>query len=233
MAQYPDVVKQVAEQALEDKDILSQAKIDIKIRIHKNNLQRNKVAKSLENKSCGTIDIFTTKNKYKIIYADPPWQYDQTRQSRAAPDSHYATMPLTDICNLPIKRILQKNAVLFLWTTSSLLYDAMKVIDSWGFKYKSTFIWGKTQKNGKYIAYPGHYTNVVHESLLIATKGHCAPDYYKNYNSIQNLPRTKHSAKPQEFRRIIESLYVGDKIELFARESSKGWDTWGNESALS
>lgn len=37
------------------------------------------------------------------------------------------------------------------------------------------------------------------------------------------------SAKPEEMRRMIEKVSYEPRIELFARETHEGWDTWGNE----
>jgi N6-adenosine-specific RNA methylase IME4 len=130
-------------------------------------------------------------------------------------------MPLQDICALPVPAA--DNAVLFLWVTSPLLEDSFKVINAWGFKYKSSFVWDKVAHN------MGHYNSVRHEFLLIATRGSCTPDVPKLLDSVVSIERTEHSRKPKEFREMIDTLYpVGDRLEMFAREASEGWDVWGN-----
>ena len=130
-------------------------------------------------------------------------------------------MPLDDICNLPVPSA--DNAVLFLWVTSPLLEDCFKVINAWGFTYKSSFVWDKVKHN------MGHYNSVRHKFLLVCTKGSCTPDVQKLYDSVQSIERSEHSRKPKEFRDIIDTLYpAGNRLEMFAREAPEGWDVWGN-----
>ena len=104
-----------------------------------------------------------------------------------------------------------------------MLEDSFKVINAWGFKYKSSFIWDKV------LHAMGHYNSVRHEFLLIATRGSCTPDVPKLIDSVVSIERTEHSRKPKEFRNIIDTLYpIGDRLEMFAREAPDGWDVWGN-----
>lgn len=169
------------------------------------------------------VDIFTTAKKYRVIYADPPWSYGdkQNIDGLGGAEKHYMTMPLEDICSLPVPA--EDNAVLFIWVTSPLLEDSFKVINAWGFKYKTSFVWDKVAHN------MGHYNSVRHEFLLICTKGSCTPDVNKLFDSVVSIERTEHSRKPKEFRDIIDTLYpVGERLELFAREAPEGWDVWGN-----
>lgn len=172
-------------------------------------------------------------NKYSVIYADPPWQYGNAQHTREEQDTiletHYPTMPLDEICDLPIGDLSADDAVLFLWATSPLLPQAFQVIEAWGFDYKASFIWDKVKHN------VGYYNSVRHEILLIATRGSYLPEKREGepilFDSVQSIERTKHSEKPQKFREIIEYLYPsGKKIELFARVAPSGWDTWGNEN---
>lgn len=176
-------------------------------------------------RSASYVDIFTTDKKYRVIYADPPWSYnDECKtggvQSRGA-SGVYTVMTLDDICKLPVPS--QDNAVLFMWTTSPMLEVSFDVINSWGFTYKSSFIWDKVAHNR------GHYNSVRHEFLLIAVKGSCTPDVKKLYDSVVSIERTEHSRKPAYFRELIDELYpIGERIELFAREAADGWDVWGD-----
>ena len=174
-------------------------------------------------KTSAHIDIFTTDKKYRVVYADPPWQYNdkQDTSKLGGAEKKYPTMPLKDICSLPVPT--EDNAVLFLWVTSPMLEDAFQVIHAWGFSYKSSFIWDKVAHN------MGHYNSVRHEFLLICTKGSCTPDVPKLLDSVVSIERTEHSVKPKEFRDMIDMLYpVGERLEMFARETAPGWDVWGN-----
>ena len=124
-----------------------------------------------------------------------------------------------------VKEITEKDAVLFLWTTSPMLEDSFKVVNTWGFKYKASFVWDKVKHNY------GHYNSVRHEFLLVCTKGSCTPDIDKKLDSVISIERTgEHSEKPERFRKIIDELYpYGNRIELFARRKVTGWISWGNE----
>ena len=167
------------------------------------------------------------KGKYQVIYADPPWMYAQEQHSLKEQvttlETHYSSMLTEDICKLPIGELTGKNAVLFLWTTSPKLFEAKLVIDMWGFDYKSSMIWDKVKHN------VGYYVSVRHEFLLICTKVSCLPDSKKLIDSVVSIERTKHSEKPDRFYEIIEEMYKGKKIELFARKKRRGWDSWGKE----
>jgi len=168
--------------------------------------------------------------KYKIIYADPPWAYNDGRtgdlMTATGALDHYPTMKLSDLCALPIPGLCAADAVLFLWATSPLLPDAMKVIEAWGFKYKASFVWDKVKHN------MGHYNSVRHEFLLIATRGSCTPDSGKLLPSVVKEKRGEHSVKPETFREMIDAMYIkGKRIELFARRPAKNWEVWGNDVA--
>jgi N6-adenosine-specific RNA methylase IME4/ParB-like chromosome segregation protein Spo0J len=174
------------------------------------------------------IDIFNTTNKFRVIYADPAWSYNdkQDTPQLGGASKHYNTMTVNEICNLPVNEISEKDSVLFLWVTSPLLEDAFAVIKSWGFKYKTSFVWDKVKHN------MGHYNSVRHEFLLIATKGSCVPDNKKLYDSVQTIERNdNHSEKPIEFLDIIDDIYnYGNKLEMFCRNIKKEkWYGWGNE----
>lgn len=176
------------------------------------------------------IDIFNTDKKYDIIYADPPWRYND-RRCNGACENHYETMKIKDICNLPVKNLCSDNCVMFLWTTYPMLQEAFKLIESWGFKYKTIgFQWIKQNKSGNgYFFGLGRWTRGNSECCLIATKG--KPKRINN--SVSQLivsPIQSHSKKPDETReKIVELMGDLSRIELFARQSTKGWDVWGNE----
>ena len=167
------------------------------------------------------------EGKYRIIYADPPWKYGSDYQDKfGQAKSHYSTMDLKELCDLPVKDITMPDSVLFLWVTSPKLNWAFPIMDAWGFDYKTSFVWDKVKHNY------GNYNSVRHEFLLIGGRGSATPDVKKLYDSVVSIERTeKHSQKPPFFRDLIDELYPkGDRIELFSRESFKGWKSWGFES---
>lgn len=170
------------------------------------------------------------KKKYSIIYADPPWRY-QDKGCNGNCESHYPTLSIDQLCELPVNDIADKNSILFLWTTFPMLKESMQLIDSWGFKYKTiAFIWIKTNKISPTFFYGlGRWTRGNTEPCLLATKG--KPKRINN--SISQLvisPIEKHSKKPDIVRELIVDL-VGDlpRIELFARNCANNWDAWGDE----
>lgn len=168
------------------------------------------------------------KGKFRVIYADPPWQYGDIRtgtQDSGGVVSQYETMSLDKICALPIRDLSIPDSVLFLWATSPLIPEAVEVIKAWGFKYKASFVWDKQR------GFNGHYNDVQHELLLVATRGSCLPETKTLPKSIIRVEKDKHSKKPEAFRELIDTLYpTGPRLELFAREKSPGWESWGNET---
>lgn len=173
--------------------------------------------------------------KYNIIYADPPWHYNDSRNSHTrfcgGAVGHYQLLKTQDICNIPIKDIADDNCILFLWATFPNLPEAFKVMEAWGFKYKTIgFNWVKTNKNnGKPFFGIGYYTKSNAEVCLIGIKGKIKP-ISNSVSSIVISPRREHSRKPDIIRdKIVELIGDVPRIELFAREETKGWDVWGNQ----
>lgn len=196
------------------------------------------------------VDIYNTRDKYDIIYADPPWSYNDSGCQGAAA-KQYNTMSQEELYNLPIKRICNKDAVLFMWVTYPKLQEALDVIRLWGFTYKSIgFQWVKLNKKASNLSLLqkitegapieeaifsqcfyglGRWTRGNTEMCVIATKGKVS----RIDAAVPQLvfaPIGRHSAKPAVVRDRIKQL-MGDRpaIELFAREHVDGWDCWGNE----
>jgi len=178
------------------------------------------------------IALANEPDKYRIFYADPPWKYGNEQhgefgvEQETVLESHYPTMTIKELSDLPINKITATDAVLFLWVTSPFLELCFPMITAWGFKYKTSMVWDKVKHN------VGNYVSVRHEFLLICTRGACTPDNVKLFDSVQTIERTEHSRKPEEFREIIDTIYThGKRIELFRRgDAPAGWDTWGNEA---
>ena len=171
--------------------------------------------------------------KYSIIYADPPWQYktySKKGQGRSA-EKHYPTMTLDEICLLPVEQLADDDCVLFMWTTVPFLRDCFSVLDAWGFTYKTVaFVWLKQNRKTDGLFWGmGHWTRANAELCILATKGH-PKRISASVHQVIVSHIEEHSKKPDETRDRIVSL-VGDlpRIELFARQKTDGWDTWGNE----
>ena len=164
--------------------------------------------------------------KFAVLYADPPWRLEAGLPDRAA-ENHYPTMSLEDICELPIADIAHEDAILFLWVTAPKLYDSMKVVDRWGFTYRTCMVWAK-DKFGL-----GYYVRNQHEHLLICKRGDIpTPPESARCSSLVEAPRLEHSAKPDIFYEIIDEMYPGlRKIELFSRSPRNGWEAWGNQAS--
>lgn len=177
--------------------------------------------------------------KYNIIYADPPWSYNDkmTGHSMSA-SGQYVTQSTEWAKKLPIDKIADKNCALFLWAVSPLLPEAIEVIKTWGFKYKTiAFCWSKRTTKDKIVKNLGRWTMGNIEICLLATKGK-VKRIARNVSQLVLSSRGKHSEKPEEVRkRIVELLGDIPRIELFARykgtlleeEELKGWDLWGDE----
>jgi len=230
--QEPEVQKKIVKLLEKKKISVTDAIKEIKKEEKKEKLKEKKRDYDLriESKSNNdfNVDIFDTKETFRVIYADPAWSYNdkQNTPQLGGAAKHYDTMSISEICLLPVNKISQKDSVLFLWVTSPLLEDAFKVVSSWGFKYKTSFIWDKVKHN------MGHYNSVRHEILLVCTKGSCTPDNKKLYDSVQSIERNdNHSEKPIEFLNIIDDIYTfGNKLEMFCRNIKKDkWYGWGNE----
>ena len=181
--------------------------------------------------------------KYQIIYADPPWQYNDKSLHRGGAERHYNTMKIDDIINLNIKEITDTNCCLFLWATFPLIKHSFNVITAWGFEYKTcAFVWIKTNKRtniNQTIFLPehhfdsfwgmGHWTRSNAEICLLAIKGK-PKRKSANVHQLIYEPISNHSKKPTSvYNKIINLCGDLNKIELFARKQRSGWDSWGNE----
>jgi N6-adenosine-specific RNA methylase IME4 len=173
---------------------------------------------------------------YRVIYADPPWLYGDSGAtedgSLGKAERHYPGMTIEELCNLPVQAHAAEHSVLFCWTTAPMLYEnpgPREVIEAWGFKPKTQHVWDKVL--GNY----GHYSHVTHEILIVATRGSCLPDVpTPSPKSVHTIRRTaEHSAKPEEFRQMIEKQYTtGPYLELFGRKPVRGWSVFGNDARL-
>lgn len=173
--------------------------------------------------------------KYNIIYADPPWSYDDKSLNRGGAERHYKTTGINDLCKIDVASIADSDCILFMWATFPKIAEALKLIDAWGFTYKTNgFTWVKKNKKSFTNFWGmGRWTRSNAEICLIATKGKPKRQSMA-IHSIVESPIMKHSKKPDCVRDLIIDL-CGDlpRIELFCRDAPEGWDTWGNECECS
>ena len=177
--------------------------------------------------------LFKTNKKYGVIYADPPW-YFKTYSNKGkdkSPEKHYSCMSLSDIISLPVSELAKDDAVLLMWVVDPLLDQAFKVIDAWGFKYKTVgFTWAKTNRTKMgFFTGLGYWTRGNPEMCLLATKGK-PKRISKSVPQLVVSERREHSRKPDIMYNHIENLLDGPYIELFARTQRPGWDSWGNQT---
>ncbi len=170
--------------------------------------------------------IFPSK-KYKTIYADPPWNESGGGKIKRGADRHYKLMKTKDIMALPVQNIAEDNCHLYLWTTNNFLQDALKVVEAWGFRYVTMITWGKDRIG------LGQYYRGMTEHCIFAVKGKLpykmVDGKRKQGKTLILAPKREHSQKPEEMRKMIETVSYEPRIELFARKHTEGWDVWGND----
>lgn len=172
--------------------------------------------------------------RYPILYADPPWEYGNQQHAGRGKSAtggaarHYPTLPSSAIGALPVAALAAPDALLFMWSSSPHLDQAIEVMRAWGFRYMTVgFVWDKERVN------PGYYTMSQCELCLIGKRGRIpSPRGARNVRQLVREPRGEHSVKPDEVRRRIVAMFPTQRrIELFARHRLPGWDAWGNEVA--
>lgn len=188
------------------------------------------------------------RNHFKAIYADPPWRFatwnKATSIKRRASGTnvsasvHYETMPTDDISTLPVADLAAEDCCLFLWISWPMLPDALRLIEAWGFEYKTcAFDWMKAharqleffRDDTDALMGMGYWTRANTEPCLLATRG---KPKRLNADVRQGIiePRRQHSRKPDCVPSRIERLVDGPYLELFARTSRPGWTVWGNQT---
>ena len=179
---------------------------------------------------------FTSGKKYKTIYADPPWQF-QNRTGKVAPEhkrlNRYSTMSLDEIKALPVADVADDKSHLYLWVPNALLPDGLAVMEAWGFTYKTNLVWEKVRHDGGPDGRGvGFYFRNVTEMLLFGIRGdknRTLDPGRSQVNLIRSIKR-EHSRKPDEFVDLIERCSPKPYLELFARGNREGWDMWGNQA---
>ena len=172
---------------------------------------------------------------YSTILADPPWQF-QNRTGKMAPEHkrllRYPTMEIEEIKELPVSKLAAAQSHLYLWVPNALLHEGLKVVEAWGFTYKTNIVWSKIRKDGGPDGRGvGFYFRNVTELILFGVKGRMRTlqPGRTQVNQIASRKR-EHSRKPDEIYDLVEACSPGRYLELFARFQRRGWDQWGNEN---
>jgi N6-adenosine-specific RNA methylase IME4 len=174
--------------------------------------------------------------RFGTILADPPWQF-QIRTGKMAPEhrrlARYGTVTLQDILAMPVAKLADERAHLYLWVPNALLPEGLAVLSAWGFTYKSNLVWHKIRKDGGPDGRGvGFYFRNTTELILFGTRGkdvRTLPSGRRQVNIIKTMKR-EHSRKPDELYEIIEACSWGPRLELFARGSRPDWLSWGDQS---
>src|ERR1700692_3497246 len=189
----------------------------------------------------GTIQIdnllsCAAGQQFSTILADPPWRF-ANRTGKMAPEhrrlARYQTMTVEEIASLPVAQVAAPVAHLYLWVPNALLPWGLRVMDAWGFRYKSNLVWHKLRKDGGSDGRGvGFYFRNVTEIILFGIRGQNARTLAPGRRQVNYLGSRKreHSRKPDEQYEIIESCSPGPYLELFGRGTRKGWMTWGDQA---
>ena len=179
---------------------------------------------------------FTAGKRYRTIYADPPWQF-QNRTGKVAPEhkrlSRYSTMTVPEICRLPVAEAADEKSHLYLWVPNALLPEGLEVMRAWGFAYKTNIIWEKVRKDGMPDGRGvGFYFRNVTEILLFGIRGekNRTLDPGRSQVNLLRAIKREHSRKPDEFISLIERCSPAPFLEMFARGSRRDWDMGGNQA---
>ena len=174
--------------------------------------------------------------RFRTILADPPWRFTN-RTGKVAPEhrrlTRYGTMSTDEICALPVAGMTEPTAHLYMWVPNALLPDGLRVMEAWGFQYKSNIVWHKIRKDGGSDGRGvGFYFRNVTELLLFGVRGKNARTEAPGRSQVNYISSRKreHSRKPDEQYELIESCSKGPYLEMFARGTRPGWTYWGNQA---
>lgn len=187
---------------------------------------------------------FGSNQRYRVIAADPPWRFKSNSKNRPGRNAmrHYDCMSLDDIAALPVKEILAGDAILFLWITGPFLAIGahLPIMKAWGFEPSGMgFVWIKLNPKAPLLCFTerdlatggGFTTRKNAEYCLIGKRGRSVRESASVHEVIIER-RRQHSRKPDKFYRRVEQYTSGPRLELFARQSREGWDSWGDQSSL-
>lgn len=185
---------------------------------------------------------------FGLIYADPAWQYEMFSDKGygKSPDAHYDCMTIDQLKAMRDEVLFSAgpNCVLFMWAVWPMIRQAMDVMSAWGFEYKTGGSWAKVTNTGKQCMGTGYVLRSASEPYIIGTLG---KPKIKNHGTRNQLftgdvpadlrdlgisitsERREHSRKPDEMAVLLQDLFEGPYLEMFARQQREGWVSWGNE----
>ena len=176
---------------------------------------------------------FIGQRRFSTILADPPWRFIN-RTGKMAPEhrrlSRYGTLTVDEIAALPVGQAAPDRAHLYLWVPNALLPEGLRVMEAWGFRYKSNIVWHKVRKDGGSDGRGvGFYFRNVTELVLFGVRGKDMRTLAAGRRQVNLIATRKreHSRKPDELYPIIEACSPGPYLELFARGTRKHWANWG------
>lgn len=188
--------------------------------------------------------------RFQVLVSDPPWNFSDSlamAPTKRGASSNYQTLNLEDLKSLPVKEVAENDAVLALWCPSSLLLEGLEVMNAWGFRQTQTHVWVKTKKiplrnavknilSGEFrldniLSFGmGRLFRGTHELALIGVRGKVYQYLLnKSQRSVHFYPGTKHSTKPEALQDMLDVMFNGNKLEMFARRDRPGWTCVGLE----
>lgn len=179
------------------------------------------------------------EGKYRLIYMDPPWKYQNWSDAKnGAARAHYDCMTAEEMCELPVDQLADPSGcALAMWIVGPKLVEGehLQLLDAWGFKpVTMLFVWNKVNRQGNPYCGIGFYTRSATEFCLLARRGKISRR--KTATKVMQVitaPRIyRHSAKPEETYDRLEELFEGPYLEIFARNTRPGWQSWGNDPAV-
>jgi N6-adenosine-specific RNA methylase IME4 len=218
----------------EQEALIDRAKKTAVAAVEKETQQQKAERRAAREAELGARQSALPDRQYGVILADPEWRFEpysrETGMDRAA-DNHYPTSPTDVIASRPVGSIAANDCVLFLWATVPMLPEALFVMVRWGFRYRTSFVWRKNRVG------TGYWNRNRHEYLLVGAKGKVpAPAIGTQFESlldgeVLDSDMRGHSVKPDWQYELIEKFFPTlPKIELNARRSRPGWDSWGFEA---
>lgn len=169
--------------------------------------------------------------KYNTIVIDPPWNVSMCgkfgHRSKRPQKLPYETLDLEDIKNFPIKDYANFGSHVYLWTTNKFLRESFEVFDKWDVRFHLMMVGVKPSGVAPNCGYV-----FGTEFCLVGFFGKPAQKWKSigklNWFKMFNQPG-KHSAKPDDFYNLVETMSHGPYIDIFSRKNRKGWDAYGDE----
>lgn len=174
---------------------------------------------------------FETKQLYKTIVIDPPWEISLTGKTNLRPNRRkelpYKTMTLQQIKEFPISEFAETGCHVYLWTTNKMIQHTWDIFKSWGVNYHLVLPWVKPSGIAPCFAY-----KFASEFCVLGFFGKPMQKFINGgiLNWIKANPeRDNHSAKPPEFYELIKKMSPEPRIDIFARKRHDGFEAWGDQ----